>query len=286
MFGMRGLNANFKSLPRVSARQKLNIERPGPLSWPFLLGVTYMGELIVMPSCNTDEDLLSVPASETALLESSIDFSVWRDAPRERTAAYFPVYSAVSKAMQTAMRQWVRDWFAGNMDILQNHHAAYALLVYQCTHPFSGRPTNIFTYEIQQTEMLHKAFRSAAKKMGKFLRSLNTKSLSWFTREHYFAYRSAEVVHYVSRNPRVMYRMLHVETMLMDAILKFSIIDLPTLGMEQSLIRLRRAFRTQLHRFNENFDMAVHSEELLRIATDTLIARLADEEAESVPMAA
>jgi hypothetical protein len=246
----------------------------------FLLGDTQMGELIVMPSSNNETKATQQqPAVETNNAATAIDFSVWKSAPRERTAAYFPTYSAVSKAMQTAMRGWVREWFAANMEVLQKPHAAYSVLVYQCTHPFAGRPTNIFTYEIQQTDTLTRAFRSAANKLGRYLRSLDTRRLEWFTREHYFAYRSEEVINYVSKNPRALYRMLHVETMLMDAILRFSIIDLPTMGMEDSLVRLRRTFRTQLHRFSEQFDLSPRSEDLLRIATDALVAKLAEDTA-------
>jgi hypothetical protein len=248
-----------------------------------------MGELIVMPLRNLEKQPTknTTPAvAEKSLRKHSVgsnaaitDFSIWSKAPRERTAGYFPTYSAVSKAMQTAMRGWIREWFAANVEILQKPHAAYALLVYQCTHPFYGRPTNIFTYEIQQTDTLHKAFRSAANKLGRYLKSLDTKRLGWFTREHYFAYRSKEVVSYVSKNPRTVYRMFHVETMLMDAILRFSITDLPTIGMEESLVRLRRTFRIQLHRFSDQFDLSPRSEELLRIATDALFTKMAVEAA-------
>ena len=245
-----------------------------------------MGDLIMMPSRKTEKQQLKKNPLAVAEAKSNrercfasngstTDFSIWTKAPRERTAAYFPTYSAVSKAMQTTMRGWVREWFAANMEILQKPHAAYAVLVYQCTHPFSGRPTNIFTYEIQQTETLNRAFRSAANKLGRYLRSLDTKRLEWFTREHYFAYRSQEVIGYVYKNPRALYRMLHVETMLMDAILRFSIIDLPTIGMEESLMRLRRTFRIQLHRFSDQFDLSPRSEELLRIATDALASKMA-----------
>lgn len=255
-----------------------------------------MGKLIVLPSrkANTSEENQPLATEERmnqeacylSPNETPIDFSAWAKAPRERTAAYFPTYSAVSKAMQTAMRGWVREWFADNMEILQRPHAAYSILVYQCTHPFSGRPTNIFTYEIQQTETLHKAFRSAANRLGRHLKSMNTKSLSWFNREHYFAYRSKEVVTYVYKNPRALYRMLHVETMLMDAILRFSIIDLPAIGLEESLMRLRRTFRTQLHRFSEQLDLSIHSEELLAIATAALISKMEADLAATMPEAA
>ncbi len=186
-----------------------------------------MGELIVMPSRNTEateatnEQTWTPPEGGT----SNVDFSVWKRAPRERTTAYFPTYSTVSKAMQTAMRGWVREWFSANPEILLRPHTAYPILVYQCTHPFSGKPTNMFTYDIQQTEALNRAFASAGFRLGRELKTLDTKSFSWFTREHYFAYRSKEVVKYVMKNRRAIYKMLNVETMLMDSILKFAIID-------------------------------------------------------------
>jgi hypothetical protein len=234
-----------------------------------------MGKLLVMPSRTSEP----VERCET-------DFSVWEKAPRERTPAYFPTYSAVSKALQTALRAWVQEWFVSNMEILLRPHAAYPILVYQCTHPFSGRPTNIFTYEIQQTDTLNRAFRSAANKLGRQLKALDTRRLPWFTREHYFAYRSREVVKHVFANPRAMYRMLHVETMLMDAILRFSIMDIPEIGLDRALIRLRRTFNVQLHRFSEHFDLSVRSEELLQIATAALVAKLAADAAQPVPRAA
>jgi hypothetical protein len=250
-----------------------------------------MGQLIVMPSSKTQaEDVQSAKAIPSQIATSTkkfnTDFSVWKDAPRERTAPYFPTYSAVSKAIQTSLRSWVIEWFVEHKEILQRPHQAYSLLVYQCTHPFSGRPTNMFTYEIQQTDALNRAFRSAANKLGRHLRKLDTKKLPWFTREHYFAYRSDGVVKYVVKNPRAIYRMLHVETMLMDAILRFSIMDLPTVGMEASLERLRRTFKTQLHRFSEEFDLSPRAEELLDIATEALVAKMAADAGDSLPEAA
>jgi hypothetical protein len=232
-----------------------------------------MGELIVMPLRN--RETAEGEGVEAPAASAGIDFSVWKRAPKERTQAYFPTYSTVSKAMQTAMRGWVREWFAANPEILLRPHTAYPILVYQCTHPFSGKPTNIFTYDIQQTEALNRAFGSAANKLGRELKTLDTKRFPWFTREHYFAYRSKEVVKYVARNRRAIYKMLNTETVLMDSILKFAIIDIPKLGLEQAVVLLRRAFHTQLRRFSDEFDLSGRAEELLRIATDALLTKLA-----------
>jgi hypothetical protein len=239
-----------------------------------------VGELIMMPMRNAEAQ----PAGRATLVET--DFSVWKKAPKERTVAYFPTYSSVSKAMQGALRGWVREWFAANAEILLRPHTAYPILVYQCTHPFSGKPTNIFTYDIQQTEALERAFASAASKLGRELKALDTKRFPWFTREHYFAYRSKEVVKYVMKNRRAIYKMLNVETVLMNSVLKFALMDLPRLGLEDSVTLLRRAFHTQLRRFSDEFDLSARTEELLKIATDALLAKMAADAVMELPLAA
>lgn len=224
-----------------------------------------------------------VARSAEPMANSDIDFSVWKMAPKERTPAYFPTYSAVSRAMQTAMRGWVREWFESNPDILMRPHTAYPILVYQCTHPFAGKRTNIFTYDIQETAILDRAFSSAANKLARELKTLDTKRFDWFTREHYFAYRSTEVVKYVKRNRKAIYKMLNVETVLMDSILNFAVVDVPEVGLEAAVKMLRRAFEVQLRRFSTEIDMTVRVDDLLQIATDALLTKLANSNVEQVP---
>jgi hypothetical protein len=255
-----------------------------------------MGELIMMPvrkvandnaeQSNATSKTFAQVVELTCKEKSSVDLSVWKRAPRERTAAYFPTYSVVSKAMQTAMRGWVREWFNSNPDVLLRPKSAYPILVYVCTHPFSGRPTNMFTYDIQQTEALDRAFASAAVRLGRELKELNTQDLAWFTREHYFAYRSKEVLKYVIKNRRQLYKMLNVETVLMDSILKFALIDIPSLGLEPSEMILRRVFTTQLRRFSEEIDLTPQVDQLLQIATDALKGKLSMDNVISLPLAA
>lgn len=254
-----------------------------------------MGQLITMPvrkTENADEQTNVTPKALAPVVElnaeapCSIDLNIWKNAPRERTLAYFPTYSVVSKAMQTAMRGWVREWFTSNQDVLLRPKSAYPILVYVCTHPFSGRPTNMFTYDIQQTEALDRAFASAAVRLGRELKELNTQDLAWFTREHYFAYRSKEVLKYVIKNRRQLYKMLNVETILMDSILKFALIDIPSLGLDASAVILRRAFNTQLRRFSDELDLTSRVDELLQIATNALKGKLLNENVVALPLAA
>jgi hypothetical protein len=110
--------------------------------------------------------------------------------------------------------------------------------------------------------------------------------MPWLTREHYFAYRSKEVVRYVIKNRRHFYKMLNVETMLMDAILKFTLIDIPSLGLEESYIILLRVFRTQLHRLSDQLDLSPRAEELIRIATEALATKMANDNVVQLPLAA
>ncbi len=254
-----------------------------------------MGDLIIMPARKTArEEKKAAAGSQTEgqvvelkpKRENPVDLRIWKTAPRERTAAYFPTYSVVSKAMQTAVRGWVRHWFKSHPDVLLRPKAAYPILVYVCTHPFSGRPTNMFTYDIQQTDALDRAFVSAASRLGKELKALDTQDLAWFTREHYFAYRSNEVLKHVVRHRKYLYKMLNVETVLMNSILKFALIDVPAVGLDAGEVILRRTFNTQLRRFSDEFDLSVRAEELLGVATEALRAKMGEENVVALPLAA
>jgi hypothetical protein len=271
-----------------------------------------MGQLIQMPTRNTERNIaVSEPIEKTAKVitidsafgkkqdapqsadatpestneaEADIDFSIWKMAPKERTPAYFPTYSAVSRAIQGAMRGWVREWFQANPEVLMRPHTAYPILVYQCTHPFAGKRTNIFTYDIQETEILNRAFASAAKVLSRELKALDTKRFNWFTREHYFAYRSKEVVKYVAKNRKAIYKMLNVDTVLMNSILNFAVTDVPVVGLDAAVKMLRRNFEIQLRRFSLEMDMTVYVDKLLKVATDALMTKLAVERAAQVPV--
>jgi hypothetical protein len=77
-----------------------------------------------------------------------------------------------------------------------------------------------------------------------------------------------------------------VETVLMNSVLKFALMDLPRLGLEDSVTLLRRAFHTQLRRFSDEFDLSARTEELLKIATDALLAKMAADAVMELPLAA
>ncbi|MDQ2946176.1 MAG: hypothetical protein M3Y27_09595 [Acidobacteriota bacterium] len=196
--------------------------------------------------------------------------SIWLAAPKERTAAYFPTYSVIARSMQAALRQWVRDWFISHPEVLARPHTAQPILVYICTHPFRGKRTNTFTYDIQQEGMLDMAFASAASRLSAELKGLKTERLAWDIRQVYFPYRSDNMVQYVRQNSRAFVKMLNAETAVVDALLKFAISDVRNLGLDAGLKKLRKAFATQLKRFSSEFDLSSRTEELLQFATEEL----------------
>lgn len=188
----------------------------------------------------------------------------------ERTAAYFPTYSAIARAIQAALRQWVRDWFVSNPEVLARPYTAQPILVYMCTHPFRGKRTNTFTYDIQQDNMLAIAFASAASSLGTELKALQTEQLAWEIRQVYFPYRSGHMVQYVRQNRRTFIKMLNAETAIVEALIRFALSDVRNVGLDAAISKLRKAFATQLKRFSSEFDLSKRTEDLLRIATEEL----------------
>jgi hypothetical protein len=66
--------------------------------------------------------------------------------------------------------------------------------------------------------------------------------------------------------------------------LKFAIIDIPKLGLDQAVVLLRRAFNTQMRRFSDEFDLSPRAEELLRIATDALLSKVPNDNVIAMPL--
>ena len=240
-----------------------------------------MGKLLMMPSkVNTIDQKHPASVAPTSLTQEQasaghdqaqvIDFSVWLNAPRERTSRYFPVYSALSKVLQTSLRDWTQQWLHDNPQIFERRVGAYSLLVFSCTRPFRGRATNLFTYDIQQTATLDQAFRSAARMLREKLDELNTEHRACGL-PGVMSLRPKQIERFVDKYRRPIYRMFNVETALIDEVLKFTQINIPKFGLERAVEEFRTGFRRHLHRFAEEFDMADRTEELLSLLTKALL---------------
>lgn len=168
------------------------------------------------------------------------------------------------------MRQWVRDWFDANPAILGNPHAALSIIVYFCTRPFHAPTTKTFTYDIQRPATLDQAFASAKRKINQEISALPISHLPLNVRRRYFVYRPTEAVRYVDRNRRFLFRILHGEAAIMDAVLKFAIVDIPKIGLSKASSSIRKKFAFILNHLSSEFDMSSRADDLLLVATNEL----------------
>jgi hypothetical protein len=230
--------------------------------------------------------LLMMPAPETRVSEQTNagagDLALWLSAPREGTSSYAAVYSAVSQAMQSALREWVSDWLRQHPEAIERKVSGYSLLAFSCTRPYKGRGTNLFTYDVQQTAVVDQALRVAGRMIADQLTALN--NLRSRSSKPGPRIVPSQVAQFVSEKRRNLYRMFHVETLLMDEILKFTQVSIPKLGLETAAAELHSAFERHLHRFSDEFDLAERAGELFSIATRALRTREVEEN--EMPLAA
>jgi hypothetical protein len=259
-----------------------NLQAP-PARSENISGEMNMGKLFVMPSvskCDSQVTTLRrskvavMPAGATnnASVEMPFDVNLWLSAPREKNPFYIPVYSAVSLAMQSALRRCVSEWLNENPDAIERRVSGYSLLAFSCTRPFRARTTNLFTYDVQQTSVVDYALKAAARMIAEEASRLDGVRRSG-TEVAGPRLVPTKVAEFVREKRRPIYRMFHVETLLMNEVLKFTQINIWTMGLEKAAIELRSAFGKHLKRFTDEFDMSVYTDELLRIATEALKTR-------------
>jgi hypothetical protein len=254
-----------------------------------------MGKLLEMPAIATRNAnavvRMPVPQGtdrsakvvELTSAQLPFDLNLWLSAPREKNSSYIAVYSAISSAMQTALRRWVGEWLSNNPDAIERRVSGYSLLAFSCTRPYRGRTTNLFTYDVQQTSVVDHALRVASRTISEEASRLDgIRRASAETAGPRLV--PSKVAEFVREKRRPIYRMFHVETLLMDEILKFTQINIQKMGVEKAAVELQSAFMKHLRRFSDELDMSVHCDELLYVATEALRTRGIEEEA--LPLAA
>lgn len=200
--------------------------------------------------------------------------AIWRSAPDEQSEQYFRVFSAVSQAVQGTLRGWTREWFASHPEILERHGMTYTFLVYLAAGVYPGSSENGFTYDVQQSDAIHRAFRSALRGMPGELKKLETTHLPWPLRERYFPYRSQHVVAFVKKKHRALYVMFNAETAIVNDLLRFALVDIRSGDQKVAISVLRRSIALRLRRFSRYTNFSDCADELLQVATRALALAL------------
>jgi hypothetical protein len=245
-----------------------------------------MGKLLIMPSGRSNADQQTPLAgaidqaaatqnqsTETEFAPAGTGINLWLSAPREGQPSYAATYSAVSLAMQSALRRWVGDWVRDHPEAMERRVSGYSLLAFACTRPFRGRSTNLFTYDVQQTSAVDRALNAAGRMIADKVKQLE---ILRQTSDHSTGPRliPSQVAQMVRQKRTHIYRMFTVETLLMDEILKFTQINIPKLGLEKAAAELHSAFERHLRRFTSEFDLSELAGELIALATEALRAYL------------
>ncbi|WP_321473098.1 hypothetical protein [uncultured Paludibaculum sp.] len=96
----------------------------------------------------------------------------WAIAPHSRSAEYSPAMCRVGRALQASMRYWLPSLHFAGLDHYRTPSAAYPLLAYQNSVPFTDVKRGQFCYDFMSRESIARALNSAAPKLRQTLPEL------------------------------------------------------------------------------------------------------------------
>ncbi|HLJ47439.1 MAG TPA: hypothetical protein VKU01_15590 [Bryobacteraceae bacterium] len=96
----------------------------------------------------------------------------WLSAPTSSDPLYQPFYSAVSYAMQTALRRLVLPLYFTSPERYQDIKLGYPLVCYAASKPFLSRLKGEFTYDVLNSENMSDFWRTARVRLPLVLASL------------------------------------------------------------------------------------------------------------------
>ncbi|MGA2328402.1 MAG: hypothetical protein ABSH05_19160 [Bryobacteraceae bacterium] len=198
-------------------------------------------------------------------LQSSLTLSIpgslaaaWLRAPGERDTDFFPVYSAVSVAVQRALRRWLPYVYFSDIDRYDDLGAAFPLVVYQSMRPFPGRPRSEFTYALLSPNSPALEGRTATRalvhelsRISQLLVDAGKKSTARF----YAPDQARSILASVQCRPRLLNSLLAADAFFLD-----SLVSLGLKGRElsQALPREPRKALKDLTKFSSRFVATFH----------------------------
>ncbi|HOL72024.1 MAG TPA: hypothetical protein PLA43_10550 [Bryobacteraceae bacterium] len=153
---------------------------------------------------------LSVPGSFVA---------AWLHAPDESSSEYFPTFSAVSVAVQRALRQWLPYLYFSDIDRYGDLEAAFPLIVYKCMRPYPGRGRGEFTYDVMEPQTMPLALRSAARALPaetRRIHALLTAAGKPKIAKFYAPDETRQIIAAVQRKPHLLNGLLSADAFFVD----------------------------------------------------------------------
>lgn len=164
-----------------------------------------------------------------ALLTLSLEgrlAGAWLRAPAERDPDFFEVYSAVSVAVQQALRKWLPYVYFSDLAQYDNNAAAYPLVVYGSTRPFAGKPRSEFTYDVMVPDGAGLSKRPAVRNLSielERIERLLTAAGKVKTARFYAPRYAPDILAAVQRQPRLLNALLAADAVLVDNFVKLGV---------------------------------------------------------------
>jgi hypothetical protein len=204
-----------RTLPRRQARAAL-----GPVLAAYDFGTGPDAWLGGLP-----KEAGSIEASLTLSLPGSAG-ACWLRAPREREERFLPVYTAMSVAVQAAMRKWLpMAWFADPARY-NDLGAAFPLLVYQALPPFRGRRKSELAYDPMSLESARLRRPGVARNLTALLEVVRPlveaegkKRLAWF----YAPSEAKRIIAAVEQQPRQLLALLAADAAFIDSLVNLGV---------------------------------------------------------------
>ena len=202
----------------------------------------------------------------------------WLAAPDERAPTFFPFFSEISVAVQSALRERVPHAYFADVSAFTDTKTAYPMLVYQSSRPFRGRLRTELTYDVLNPQTLAVLFRSVKVTLPEMLDGIEARLRVAGSEELALKYtrrRAQDIAHSVqrlNRSRKCLYVLIRAEALLVNALL-----DLGGLGLCRAKEQARRiaAFEKkwnfQLRRLYPGTDFTWLAPALFGVATDALV---------------
>jgi hypothetical protein len=167
----------------------------------------------------------SLLASLTLSIPGSLG-AAWLRAPRERDPGFFPVYSAVSVAVQRVLRQWLPYLYFSDLENYDDLGAAFPLLVYQSLRPFPSQSRSEFTYDVLSPDSPLLEGRFPTRALAHVLRRVSQllAGEGRTSTARYFAPDQARsILASVQRRPRLLNSLLAADAFFVDSLVTLGV---------------------------------------------------------------
>jgi hypothetical protein len=205
----------------------------------------------------------------------------WLAAPMERSALFFPAFSAISLAIQRTLRERISAVYFANTEQFAITRTAYPVLLYRASRPYRAKAKTDFTYDVLNQTMMASFFRIVKPNLGGVLSEV-VERLSSEGRDElirpYQPHRVPEVIAAVQKrsvSTSVLYDLLVGEGALVNELLRMGGFGIKS-RREQARVSttLFRNWDFHLRRICPGHDFRSLGPELFEIATNTLLGQL------------